>query len=90
MGEQGRFQRWTIHVCPECGKRFGGAYWCRAHFPAVRAHAVEVVPAELLRRAYPYMRDAYESAPTEAVKAIVLEDWEPVARALPDTGEQDG
>ena len=40
-------QRWTIYVCPECGKRHGGAYFC--HFCRCgdrRAERVEVVPAQ--------------------------------------------
>lgn len=41
-----REKRWRIYVCPECGKRHGGAYFCRCANPASRASAVQVVAAE--------------------------------------------
>lgn len=37
-------RRWTIFVCPKCGKRHGGRYFCRCAHPASRCLAVEVVP----------------------------------------------
>jgi hypothetical protein len=41
-------RRWTIYVCPNCGKRQGAAYFCRCQVPSSRCAKVEVVPAALL------------------------------------------
>lgn len=41
-------REWTIYVCPECGKRHGGQYFCRCAHPASRATGVKVVPAAQL------------------------------------------
>jgi hypothetical protein len=38
-------QHWTIWVCPNCGKRQGGAYFCRCAVPSSRCQKVEVIAA---------------------------------------------
>lgn len=39
-------RRWKIWVCPNCGRRMGGSYFCRCVTPASRCRVVEVIPAD--------------------------------------------
>lgn len=48
MAEQSteRVKRWTIYVCPRCGRRQGGNYSCWCDCPGARWQRVEVIPAD--------------------------------------------
>jgi hypothetical protein len=49
MPEQEKARRWTIFVCPNCGERKGGAYFCRCVIPSARCETVEIAEVSALR-----------------------------------------